>query len=1289
VDFRILGPLEVCEGDRVLSVGGPRHRALLGLLLLHANEVVPAERLIEDLYGGSPPPTASASLQNSVSKLRKQLGSGVVETRPPGYRLPVGPDDLDLSRFERLVAEAREAPVEKRAAKLREALALWRGPALADLAYEPFAQTEAGRLEELRLAALEERIDADLELARHGELVAELEALVRHHPLRERLRGQLMLALYRTGRQADALQAYANARRTLVDELGLEPGRALQRLEQAILRQEPGLDPPAATQPARREPAARRKTVTVLFSDLVESTTLGERLDPEVLHETLSHYFESMRAVVERHGGTVEKYIGDAIAAVFGVPVAHEDDALRAVRAAVEMRAALDALNEELARTLGLRLRARTGVATGEVFAAGTATGSLAAGDPSNVAARLEEAARPGEILIGEPTLRLVRDAVTVEPTGPLELKGKREAPTAFRLLAVEPRGHGRARRFDTPLVGREAELEALRDEFEASLTDTRCRMVTVLGPAGAGKSRLVREFVQRLGGEARVLRGRCLPYGEGISLWPVIEAVRQAADVTEDTRVEETRARAQALVAGEDAERLIAERLWQLLGVGEGAASSDELAWAVRRLFEALARRRPLVLVLDDVQWGEPAFLDLVEVVTRSAGDVPLLVVGLARPELLDARPEWGSGGAGLRVTPLDDADSTRLVENLLGGTLDSRIQATIGAAAEGNPLYVEELVAMLIDDGVLRRDNGRWVAVGELTSITIPPGIGALLAARLDGLPDDERSALELASVEGQVFHAGAVAELSGEPDRGAVRRALTALVHKDLVRPARGSFAGAEAFRFRHLLIRDAAYAALPKRRRAELHRRFGSWLEERAPPGIFELDAILGYHLEQAYRYGAELGRTDEPLAIAAGTRLAAAGIAAAKRGDDGGVVSLLSRATALLPDERTAADDLWCELGLTLRRIGRLAEGDAALDRAVRAAAGEPASKLRARMERASAALFGDPSGKADEVLELARRAISLYTDAGAGAGRRLGRAWTTEGFVHMFRGHNAAWESAQRQADRHLRLAGWSPSAVPGDIASAAFQGPRPVREVLAACTELIGEFAGHPRSEAMVLCFLGGLKAMLARFDEARNDVARSRALYETLGDRPLLARMCTAMAGQVETLAGDLAAAERTWREGYLLLEELGDVSFLASHAAELADVLYALGRYNEAEELSHISDEHADRDDVYTQVLWRIVRAKAGARLGGRDPAELLAHEAIELASGTDALVIIGRSRLALSEVLRVDARPAEAVAPARAALALFTRKGDVVSARKTRALIRELESEAAATTGRAGR
>ena len=569
--------------------------------------------------------------------------------------------------------------------------------------------------------------------------------------------------------------------------------------------------------PAREQ----RKTVTVLFCDVTGSTELGERLDPEALRALLARYFERMGGIVERHGGTVEKFIGDAVMAVFGVPVVHEDDALRALRAAVEMRDAFPDLG----------MQGRIGVTTGEVVT-GTVE-RLATGDAVNIAARLEQAAQPGEILIGEATLRLARDAIEVEPVEHLALKGKAEPVRAYRLLSAHGE-EGSVRHLAGPMVGRETELRRLADAFGQALDDRSCQLFTVLGTAGVGKSRLVAEFLGSLDG-ALVVRGRCLPYGEGITYWPVVEVLKQLPPAETDPVASET---VRALAANE-----------------ELVSSSDEIAWAFRKLLEAVAAETPVVCVFDDVHWGEETFLDLVEHVADLSRDAPILLLCMARPDLLDRRTGWAGGkvnATSVLLEPLAPEETEQLIESL--AHLDDDLRRRILDAAEGNPLYVEEMVALVQESGG-----------GE---VTVPPTIRALLAARLDQLDVSERDVLERGAIEGRIFHRSAVQALA--PEDSQVTARLTSLVRKEFVRPDKSELPGEDAFRFRHLLVRDAAYDGLPKAARAELHERFAGWLVEHGRD-LVELDEIVGYHLEQACRYHAELGVAD------AGWRPPAAGL----------------------------------------------------------------------------------------------------------------------------------------------------------------------------------------------------------------------------------------------------------------------------------------------------------------------------------------------------------------------------------------------------------------------------
>ncbi|HEY6566311.1 MAG TPA: adenylate/guanylate cyclase domain-containing protein, partial [Actinomycetota bacterium] len=644
-------------------------------------------------------------------------------------------------------------------------------------------------------------------------------------------------------------------------------------------------------------PSGARRTVTILFADIVGSTQLGERLDPERLQIVLTRYFDAMRAVIERHGGTVEKFIGDAVMAVFGIPRLREDDALRAVRAASEMGEALDELNAELESVHDVRIRVRTGVNTGEVMVADQAQGTLASGDAVNVAARLEQAAGPREILIGDATYHLVRDAVVVEPRAPLAVKGKSEPLLTYRVLKVDPDASGFARRLDAPMVGRARELSLLEGAFDRTVSDHACQLFTVLGIGGVGKSRLVEAFVDSLGERATVLHGRCPPYGDGITFLPVVEAVRQATGLSGFEDPDDARGQIAAMVGPDDHADRIAEQVGQVLGFQGAEASQDDTLWAIRRLLEAMAAERPVVFVIDDLQWAEPTMLDLVEHIADWSVDAPILLSCMARPELLEARPDWGGGklnATSISLEPLTGVECQTLVANLLAtDDVAPAVRERVATAAEGHPLFAEELVAMLVEEGRIEHVDGAWTASGDLSELAVPPTTSALLSARIDRLDAADRAVLERASVIGQTFYRDALAEADpGVPDH------LASLMRKQFIRPERSDLAGVEAMAFRHLLIRDAAYEGLAKAARAEQHAWFAGWLEARAP----EQHELAGYHLERAHRYLVELGDTDrhaEELAARASAHLRIAGSGSMDRGDIPATVNLLTRAASLM------------------------------------------------------------------------------------------------------------------------------------------------------------------------------------------------------------------------------------------------------------------------------------------------------------------------------------------------------------------------------------------------------
>jgi class 3 adenylate cyclase/tetratricopeptide (TPR) repeat protein len=961
--------------------------------------------------------------------------------------------------------------------------------------------------------------------------------------------------------------------------------------------------------------------VTVLFCDVAGSTALGEALDAEAVRLLLAGYFERMKSIVERHGGVVEKFIGDAVMAVFGLPVVHEDDAVRALRAAAEMQLALPELGVE----------GRIGVCTGEVV-----TGTeerLATGDSVNVAARLQGAARPGETLLGETTLRLARDAVEVEPVEPLALKGKREPVPAWRLVAVST--VAAERRFDSPLVGRERELGALGEAWQRACGGPGCELATVVGPAGVGKSRLAAEFLAAV--EATVVRGRCLSYGEGITYWPVVEVLKQ---------LEPDRSRLEL-------DPVAADALAALLGRG-GTSSTDEIAWAFRKLLEAVAAVRPLAVVFDDVQWGEDVFLDLLDHVAFLSTGAPILLLCMGRPELLDRRSGWGGV---LRLQPLSSEEAELLMRERIGGReLGADVRERILRAAGGNPLFVEEMAAM-----VQASDDGE---------VEVPPTLQALLTARLDQLDRPERSVLERGAVEGEVFHHGVVQALTPEESRLTSR--LTALVRKELIRPDRPLYAGEDAFRFRHLLMRDAAYRGLPKAERAELHERFADWLSEH-DAGLVELDELVGYHLEQAYRYRQQLGSLDEhgrALAVRAGERLRAAADRAIPRQDFRAALNLLERAAELLPDELR---DGRFEIALGWARFGTGQSAEAVMSGLVRAAeraaaAGDRVAELALRVDHAGYELVFEPTERVAKRLRgLAEGALPVFE--AAGAEWALGVAAAALLLVEEHRGRS--WAAVAAAAERALDHARRADDRTMSDWAErylvlARYLGPTPVEE----CLRWLDE---HPEFERRsVLPHRDRLLAMLGRFDEARALLAGVDDRVAELGAARLQIRLASQRCG-VAMLESDAARAESAARETCeraLATGELGNFMWLCSN---LAQTLLALGRDGEAEEWLERGRERAPSEERLPQILWRQVRGKLLARRGELEEGERLAREAVALAAETDLLNAHADALVDLAEVLALAGRDARAELDG--ALSLYERKGNLVMAERTRSRLGE--------------
>jgi class 3 adenylate cyclase len=976
----------------------------------------------------------------------------------------------------------------------------------------------------------------------------------------------------------------------------------------------------AAPLVATPSPREQRKVVTVLFCDVVGSTALGESTDPEALRALLARYFERMKEIVERHGGTVEKFIGDAVMAVFGVPVVHEDDALRALRTAVEMREAFPALG----------IDGRIGITTGEVV-----TGTeerLATGDAVNVAARLEQAAQPGEILIGEPTLALVRAAVEVESLEALELKGKAEPVPAFRLLSVH---EAPARRHEVRFVGRERELALIQEAWERALAQRRCEPVTIIGEGGVGKSRLVAEALASV--DARVVQGRCLPYGEGITYWPVVEVIKQLDALPSDPAA--------------------ATAIRSLLGESEAGAAAEEIAWAFRRLLE---ERAPLVIVFDDIQWGEETFLDLVEHVALLSSGSPLLLLCMARPDLVERRATWS---ATLRLEPLPDDQ----VDELIGTRVAPELRERIAHASGGNPLFISEILVMAAHaDGAL----------------AVPPTLQALLAARLDQLEPAERRVLERGAVEGEVFHRGAVQALG--PEESQVTPRLAALVRKELIRPDKAHVAGEDGFRFRHLLIRDAAYQGLPKSARADLHARFAAWLEERGRE-LLELDELVGYHLEQTYLYRRELGLDDESTrehGRSAAARLASAGRRALARSDIPAQANLLGRAVALLSPEDVPAEML-SELGTALTEVGELGRARTALVEAITAAraSGDRRVELLAQLQRIYVDTSSDPSFSLAQAQKENREALAALEEVGDDASRA--RGWLLAGLYDFWEGRAADAEPAFERAFGHARRARDERKVADALwwLCGTLMFGPTPAAEGEQRCLQLVERAGGDPKLQVFSDAARASLVAMQGRFDEARALRDRAKAFFEELGLKHHLA--ATHQFGHVELLANAPESAEAEFRAMYLMSKQMGETGYLSTTASYLAQAVYAQGRYDEAFQLSVEAEQAAASDDVSAQSGWRSIRAKTLARRGDFAAAESLARTAEALIQPTDHLNSVADAMEDLAEVLTLAGRLDDACAALIRALALYERKGNLVMAERTRARLAERQLSENAT------
>jgi class 3 adenylate cyclase/tetratricopeptide (TPR) repeat protein len=1025
-----------------------------------------------------------------------------------------------------------------------------------------------------------------------------------------------------------------------------------------------------------------RKIVTVVFIDVTGSTSLGERLDPERMRRLLRSYFAALKEILERHGGSVEKFIGDAVMAVFGMPIVHEDDALRACRAALEIRDKLRELNAQLELEQGFGIEVRTGLNTGEVVADATdEMDAMIVGDAVNVAARLEQSAAPGEILLGASTYRLVRDQVQVEEVEPLTVKGKAEPVVAHRLVDLTPDADAQPRRLVAPLIGRDRELTVISHAFERATDQRSLQLLTVLGAAGVGKSRLIAEFLAGLDVEHQTLRGRCLPYGEGVTYLPLAAAIKSAAAISGDETPKEASDKLASLVAGDPEGDVICSLVLQILGLAAPSAPQEELFWAARRLFEVLAAERPLLVVLDDIHWADATLLDLIEHLADWSRDAPILTVASARPELLEERPTWGGGklnATSMLLEPLGTAASEELVDNLVGAeVLPARTRAAITAAAEGNPLFVEEMLGVLVDDGVLRRVNGRWEAGTEIQSVHVPPTINALLTARLDRLERGERAVAQVASVVGRVFDRDSVeALMPGQNGDAPVQSTIMALVRKDLVRPDRAVLHRSEGFRFRHVLIRDAAYEGLPKEERSRLHVALADWLERISGERKGEYLEIIGYHLEQAYRYRQDLGQIDPDdvwIASRAAELLAMAAGQAIARTDVPATVSLLTRATALQASDDPRRIRLLPELARAIAEVDA-DRGRATFIEAIERAEALGDEVLRAHamlMARWSGLLDADQSGEermaADE--RESERAIRAFSAVGDELG--LARAWRLRSGINSTLGRLAEVQAGVETALTHARAAGDAREQAECifELSFAVVQGPMPVEEAIQSCSETIEAYPANRPVEGWMVHALAHLKARLGQFDEALALAARCRQILLETGQQ-LSHALLSEVEGDVHTLAGNVEAAMEVMQAGYRTAEALGFPHRLL--AAFTARAMCAAGHYGEAEPLATFGAASSG----WVQAVANAQLAKVRAQAGDHDEARRLVHEAAGWFEPTDMLVLHGDTQMDVAVVERNLGQLSSARDAAERALGLYRQKGDVVSARRAEDLSRRL-------------
>ena len=1271
--FEVLGPLQIKRDGEAIDAGGAKFMSVVALLLLREGEAVGTEALVDAIWGEAPPPTADTALRGHVSRLRKLLKedpTARLETRGSGYVLTVGDQQLDLRRFERLVEQSRSALGRGEYAdaeeSLRDAMVLWRGEPLSDLDLPSPPIGELAALRELRASAFEALIEAELALGHHAEAIPQLELHLRDDPLNERLHALAALAHYRAGRQADALQVLERLRKSLSSELGLDPGAAIEQLEHRILNHDPSLELPDMED---REPAVReaRKLVTAVVVR-VAVVSLAP-VDPELELRAVGRMVEEARAIAAGNGGVVHEELGGRVALVFGAPELHEDDAIRAVRTAAELREASRTWSEEVPADGALDFR--VGIASGDVLVQRTGWEEvLLSADPVRVADQLSAVAHPGEILLTRAAMRLSDGAVLTDEAAPIVIDVGPSPISAFRLAAI---GERTQRRLDRPLVGRTEELGLLRQTLARVVREKTSSLVTVIGAAGVGKSRLVAEFIAEVRGQAKVLAGRCLSYGRESTYWPVAEMVRQATDIGADDAPEAARTKAARIVGeGEDAE-FIAEQVTGILGLGTVSPVREDVFWALRRFFEIAAQRRPLILVFDDLHWGEPTLLDLIENIAEASRGTPLMLLCLTRPDLLEHRTGWGGGridAANLTLGPLSADQSAQLVANLLhGAELAPDVRTRLLEVAEGHPLFLEELLAMLLEEKMISWSGQRWDSVTDLSQVPIPPTVSALLGARIDRLSAAARSLAEAAAVVGKEFGGEDLAAIAGaDVDPVALRE----LEDRDLILAEGSAPRGRPRFRFRHLLIRDAVYRAMPKDSRARAHESFGTYLEEKAGDRVAEVEEIVGYHLEAAYRYREELGETDPALATRAASRLATAGKRAFLRDEMHPAASLLARALSLCQPDDLLEPEICLHLGVARFDTGDLEEAGNVFERGLIQATrlGAEALRWRLLLESTDLEFWRTPEARDTlQIVALTEKAVGALSGLDDAIG--VARAYRLKGDALSQRGRLSEALEAYELGRSHALSVGdqWEASRTTLGVV----HGPLPVERCIEVSEDQVRS-SRRKNSEAMAS--LGLALAMDGRADDAKASLDEAVRRARELGVEWKLASISMYYAAAL-LMADDALAAEKLLRPAVEALQRMGEQSMMSTAVAMLAEALYRQGRLDEAMLATVASEAATASDDLASQMAWRGVRGKILAERGEHREAVAVARSAVSFADQTDQLTMAGDAYLDLATVLVKTGRPTEAEGVLKVGLGLYRRKGNRVSAARAQRLLGSLE------------